>query len=764
MENNQSNINDAASSVPFNDHKNDTSKEQPRRQPHRNFQQSQRHHPINNNSQNKVPPSQNRESQASPPLEADASQTSQLKQTNQNDRYLRPSLSQHGASPRRTFFSSDELSSRRKHPPRQNNKPQQNRSHVVGPNPRLMNGQPPAPGYTKPKQPVPAHQTQSQPARETTKPDTAPKRITRRRFGGKDSKYAVVGEIQEQARTNQPTQVVLSSGSRKLRIIPMGGAGEAGSKNMTVFEYGDDIVVIDCGIAFADRDLPGVDSVIPDVTYLEERKANIRGMVFTHGHEDHIGSVPFIWPKLSCPMYASPLTAGLINHKLEESGLTQASVTVINPGDTLHFGKISIEAVRLTHSIPDVLGLALRCPDGLFFYATDWRIEHTPELGQPADWTRIAQLAGEGITALFSDSTNVDRPGYSPSEKIVGKAFDEIFQNTKGRIILAQFSSQINRIQQVINSAKRYSRKIALSGRSMETYVNVAMNLGYLKVPEGMLMDLRKINTLPPEKVAILSTGSQGEEFSSLTRMSEGEHKHVKLDKNDTVVIAASAVPGNEISVARMIDNIYREGANVIYNKTMDVHVSGHPSREELKFMIAICKPKYFIPIHGDYRMIVEHGKVAVEMGVDPNNIMIVENGQVIEFDEKGGRLTGDKVQAGDVLIDGLGVGDVGPIVIRDRLAMAKEGIVTIFLVVRQKTGEMVTSPDIISRGFIYMREAEDLMQKIRNEIKNSYTKSQQRLGTNYEEIKQAMRDEISEFINKNTGRNPMVIPVIATI
>lgn len=682
----------------------------------------------------------------------------EIKQTNQTDRFSRPSLAQHGAAPRRTsYFSTDSA-----FPKRNDTRSQQPQRKPVGQNPRLAAGRP-APVSSRPR---PA--SAAKPAYEGNgNGNNGGRQITRRRFESRrpqDNKYAVIEEIQQKAQNEPPKPVVLSSASKLLKIIPLGGAGEVGAKNMTVFEYGEDIVVIDCGIGFADKDLPGVDAVIPDTTYLEERKANIRGMVFTHGHEDHIGSTPYIWPKLQCPMYATPLTAGLINHKLEEAGLDQAKVTVVNAGDVIHYGKISVEMVRLTHSIPDVLGLAIRCPAGLFFYCTDWRIEHRPVLGKPADWTRIAQLAGEGITALFSDSTNVDRPGYSPSEQIIGDSFDKIFRDAKGRIILAQFSSQINRIQQVMNSAKKYGRKIALSGRSMETYVNVAMNLGYLNVPEGMLVDLRKINTIEPHKIAILSTGSQGEEFSSLTRISEGEHRHVKLNPSDTVVIAASAVPGNEVAVAKMIDNLYREGANVIVSKDMDVHVSGHPSREELRFMISICKPEYFVPIHGDYRMIVEHGKLAVEQGVDPEKVIIMENGMQLNFDEKGGRVAAEKVQVGDVLIDGLGVGDIGPIVIRDRQAMAKEGMVTIFMVVKQKGGEMQTSPDIISRGFIYMREAEEFMQKLRTEIRNCYERNYKRLNGNYDEIKQAMRDELSEFIVKNTGRNPMVIPVIVTL
>ncbi|HEY1074843.1 MAG TPA: ribonuclease J, partial [Patescibacteria group bacterium] len=527
----------------------------------------------------------------------------------------------------------------------------------------------------------------------------------------------------------------------------------------------EDIVVVDCGIAFAGPEYPGIDALIPDVRYLEERKNNIRGMIFTHGHEDHIGAVPYIWPKLGCPMYATPLAGGLIQHKLTEAGITNAPMTVVQAGDKLHFGKISVEMVRLTHSIPDVLGLAIRCPAGLFFYATDWRLEHTPALGKPADWTRIAQLAGEGITALFSDSTNVDRPGYSPTERIIGEAFDRIFQDAKARIIIAQFASNINRVQQVFNSAKKFGRKIALSGRSMETYVNIAMGLGYLKVPEGMLIDLRKVNTFDPHKVAILSTGSQGEEFSSLVRMSEGAHRHVKLHPTDTVVVSASAIPGNEDQVERLLTNLYREGVNVINNKLVaDVHVSGHPSRDELKMMIALAQPQHFIPIHGSYPRMVDHGNIAVEMGVEPDKIIMMENGQIVEFDEKGGRISAERIPMEDVMIDGKKIGDVGPIVIRDRKTLGDEGMVTFFIVAKQKTGEMLTSPDIITRGFVYIREAEQLMHQLREEVKRSYLAAQKRHSGSMEDLKAAMRDDIAKFLEEETGRNPMIIPVITTV
>lgn len=659
------------------------------------------------------------------------------KQTNYQDRFSRPSLSQHGAR----SYSSDRAATYSAR--RGANQPTSTPRTPMSRNPRIESGRAPVRRQHGPR-----------PAQSAT----AGAPISRRRFTApamQDHRAAVTAA--------QP--MVIGKGAKKLRIIPLGGAGEVGDRNMTIFEYGNDILVIDCGIMFAKPEMLGVDSVVPDTRYLEERKANIRGMVFTHGHEDHIGAVAHVWPRLGCPMYATPLSAGLIKHKLDEAGITNAPLTVVEPGDKVHFGQISVEMVRLTHSIPDVLGLAIRCPAGLFFYATDWRLEHTPALGKPADWIRVAQLGAEGVTALFSDSTNVDRAGYSPSEKMIGDAFDRIFADAPGRIIIAQFSSQINRIQQVLNSAKKFGRKVAISGRSMETYVNIALQLGYLKFPEGMLVDLRKIGSIEPKKLVVLSTGSQGEEYSSLQRISEGGHRHVKLEKTDTVVISASAIPGNEPAVDKMIDNLYKEGANVIHNKVMmDIHVSGHPSRDELKLMFALTQPKYFIPIHGDYHRMVEHGKLAVEMGVDANNIILMENGSVVEFDDKGGRLSNEKIQIEDVMIDGFGVGDIGPIVLRERQTMGEEGIVTVFMVIKQKTGEMVTSPDIISRGFIYMRAAEDLMHKLREEVKRSYAAAQKKHGTNWDEIKQDMRDTLSQFLSQSTGRNPLVIPVITTV
>lgn len=681
----------------------------------------------------------------------------QYTQNNHQDRYLRPSLSQHGARPRPGVMRTNTIR-RTSTPATGVDAPVNGLRPRMTPNPRLAQGRPPM-----------NRRPSARPAAVGgEKPTDAPRTgLTKRRFNSNrpiDTKPGIVAAIQKDVADNPVEQIVLSSGSRKLRIIPLGGAGEVGSKNMTVFEYGEDIVVVDCGIAFAGPEYPGVDALIPDVSYLEARKKNVRGMIITHGHLDHIGAVPYIWPKLNCPIYATPLAGGLIEHSLEESGIKNAPITAINEGDKLHFGKISVEMVRLTHSIPDALGLAVRCPAGLFFYATDWRLEHTPALGKPIDWARIAQLSAEGITALFSDSTNVDYPGYTPTEGIIGEAFDKIFSEAKGRIIIAQFASNINRVQQVLNSAKKFNRKVALSGRSMENYINTAMRLGYLKVPENMLVDLKKIGTIEPHKIAVLSTGSQGEEFSSMTRIAGGEHRSITLDKTDTVVMSSSVIPGNDYSVGKMLDNLYRSGAKIINKKLMnDIHVTGHPNRDELKMMIAMTQPKYMIPIHGDYHHIFEHGKVAVEMGVEEDKVILMENGQILEFDEQGGRVATERVQLEDVMIDGIGVGDVGPIVIRDRLAMGKEGIVTVFMVV-DKNGQMITSPDIITRGFVYVREAEDMMRKLREEIKRSYTQALSRHGNNWDEIKGFVRDDIQAFISQNTARNPMVIPVITTI
>lgn len=574
-----------------------------------------------------------------------------------------------------------------------------------------------------------------------------------------------VGSNTPHNQTAVPQTVIKRAPTDKLRIIPLGGQGEVGGKNMMLYEYGDDIIIIDIGIMFPPEEMLGVDFVIPDTKYIEERKNKIRGIIVTHGHEDHIGGLPYIWPRLGAPIYTAPLTAGLIQVKFEEFGIKGAQFNIVQPGEKIKLGAFTLEPIHMTHSIPDALGLALHTPAGIFLHLVDWKFDYTPAFGKPMDVSRLAQLAGEGVRALLSDSTNVMNPGYTVSEQVVSETFDSIFKNAQGRIVISSFASQITRIQQVIDAAAKYRRKLAFSGRSMERNANIAMQLGYLKVPQGLIQDVRHINRLPDNETAVMCTGSQGEEFSALVRMAAGEHRHIQIKPGDTIVISASQIPGNEHAIEETINNLYREGAKVIFGKQLDVHVSGHAAQEELKAMIALIKPEYFIPIHGDYHRLVEHGKLAESLGVDPKKILIFENGQIIEFDKNGqGKVSEEKVQSGYVLVDGLGVGDVGNIVLRDRQAMAKDGIFVVILTIDHRTGKIMTSPDIISRGFVYMREAEDLIFKARQEVKKLFTKSYERFPANYEFIKREVRDQMGEFLFNATQRRPMVIPVIIEI
>lgn len=550
----------------------------------------------------------------------------------------------------------------------------------------------------------------------------------------------------------------------KLRIIALGGQEGEGDKNMFVYEYGKDIIVVDCGMAFPPVEMLGVDFVIPDASYLYDKIDRIRGILVTHGHEDHIGAFPYIWPKLGAPIYTAPLTAGLIKVKFEELGIKDAKFNIIAPGDKFKLGVFEIEPIHLTHSIPDALGLAITCPVGLFVHMTDWKFDFTPIWGKPTDMAKLAELSGRGVKALLGESTNVLKPGYTISEQVVAETFDNIFKEAKGRIIVSSFASQITRIQLVIDAAVKHRRKLAISGRSMEKNVNIAMELGYLSVPQGLIHDIRHINQLPDDEIAIMCTGSQGQEFSALVRMATGEHRQIQIKKGDTIVISASPIPGNEAAIDDTVNNLYREGARVILNKQLDVHVSGHASQEELKSMITLIKPEYFIPIHGDYHHLVEHGRIAETLSIEPKKILIFENGQVIEFDKKEGRLSNEKVTAGQILVDGSGVGDVGNIVLRDRQAMARDGIFVVILTVDHRSSKIMTSPDIISRGFVYMREAEELIYKARHEVRNMFTRGYEKYPANYDLIKKEIRDSMSEFLYNATQRHPMVIPVVIEI
>lgn len=559
---------------------------------------------------------------------------------------------------------------------------------------------------------------------------------------------------------------VLTEPLRKgvVKMIPLGSFGEIG-KAVVVYEYQDDIIVIDCGIMFPTEEMLGVDSVLPDVRYLEENKDRIKAWFFTHGHEDHIGSTPYILPKFpNVQIYGGNLTIGMIRLKLEEVGHKDAKLAVIKPGDKIQAGVFNIESIQIAHSIPDDLAFAIRTDQGLILHMPDWKIDHTPLFGQTTDLARLSELGVEGIDLLVAESTNVEVPGYTLSEQVVGETFDKIFKNAESRIVIAMFSSMVNRVQQIFNAAIKHKRKVAISGRSMEKNVQMALQLGYLKAPEGLLVDLRKVNTLQNDEVVILTTGAQGEEYSALVRMANGEHRNIQIKEKDTVVISASPIPGNERNIGETIDNLFKLGATVIYGRGVDVHVSGHAQQEELKLMLSVTKPKYFVPMHGEYRMLKLHARMAQKMGVKPENCAILENGEVVEFENHKAKKIGTKVQAGAILVDGIGVGDVGAIVLRDRQAMAKEGIFVLILTVDRQTGKLLSSPDIISRGFIYMREREDIVYEARQKIKELFARHSEKNPLAWDGLKRLARDEISRFLFDKTQRQPIVIPVIIEV
>lgn len=559
---------------------------------------------------------------------------------------------------------------------------------------------------------------------------------------------------------------IISRGhGEKLRIIPLGGSGETGDKNMLVFEYDRDIIVVDAGVKFPTPDMPGIDYVVCDTTYLEENRDRIRAFVITHGHEDHIGGMPYIWPKFPVPIYTAPLTAGFIKAKFEEHGITNAEFRIILPGQKIQIGAFLLEPVQMTHSIPDILGLAFTTPAGLIYHATDWKVDFTPAFGKPTDFDKLAELSKRGVMAMLTDSTGVLQPGHTLSEAVVSKSLEGVVTDIKGRVIITSFASRIDRIQHVIDACTKTGRRLFLAGRSMERNTNIAMDLGYLTVPKGLIGDIRTINSLPDHKIVVMCTGSQGEEGSALTRMAVGEHRHVRLKKGDTVVLSSSVVPGNERAVELSINNLYRAGAEVITKAELDVHSTGHGSREEIKHILNIVKPKYVIPIHGDYRRFVEMRKLSVELGIAEDNVLIIENGQIAEFDLKGkGMISEEKVHVGSVLIDGLGVGDVGEIVLRDRQTMAADGVFLVILTLDAKKGAMLTSPDIISRGFVYMKESEDLISQARGEIKRVHARLTSRGKPTWETLKKELRESVGDLLFEKTQRRPMVIPVVIQI
>ncbi|BDG59431.1 ribonuclease J [Caldinitratiruptor microaerophilus] len=550
---------------------------------------------------------------------------------------------------------------------------------------------------------------------------------------------------------------------QRVQAIPLGGLGEIG-KNCMAIQEGDHILVVDCGLSFPEEEMLGIDIVIPDFTYLLENRDKVRGLVLTHGHEDHIGAVPYLVRQLEVPVYATRLTLGLVEGKLAEAGLKlPPGSRAVKAGDTVKVGPFAVEFIRVTHSIPDSCALAIRTGAGVIVHTGDFKFDQTPVDGEFADYQRLAELGREGVLALLADSTNAERPGYTPSERVVGKNLDEIFRLARGRILLATFASNVHRIQQAIDSAARWDRKVAVVGRSMENTVEVALKLGYLHVPDGILVDVEELRRFPAQNQVILTTGSQGEPMSALTRMSVNDHKSVEIMPGDTVVFAATPIPGNEKDVARTINNLYRRGAEVIYGREAGVHVSGHGSQEEQKMMINLLRPRFFMPIHGEYRMLVHHARLAQACGIPADSILLGENGTVFEFTPQTAAIAG-KVASGQVLVDGLGVGDVGNIVLRDRRQLSQDGILIVVVAIDRETGVIVGGPDIVSRGFVYVRESEGLLEEARDRVKGTLYETLSRRVPEWAVLKSAVRDVLSKYLFEKTRRRPMILPIIMEV
>lgn len=548
----------------------------------------------------------------------------------------------------------------------------------------------------------------------------------------------------------------------KVQIIPLGGLGEIG-KNMTVFRYGDDMILIDAGLMFPEDDMLGIDLVIPDITYLVENKDKIKGIFLTHGHEDHIGALPYVMKQIDCHVYGTALTLGILQGRLKENGVGNENLHVVKPGDKINAGAFKLDFIRVNHSIPDAVAIAITTPIGVIIHTGDFKIDHTPVDGQVMEFNKFAEYGDRGVLCLLADSTNAERPGFTPSEKMVGQTFDEEFRYAKHRIIVATFSSNVHRIQQVIDTAVKYDRKVAVIGRSMVNVVNIAKELGYLKVPEGVLIDIDETHNYTPEKVVIITTGSQGEPMSALTRMAMNDHKKVDIMPGDTVIISATPIPGNEKLVSRTIDHLYKLGADVIYEKSNGVHVSGHASQEEIKMMHNLVRPRFFMPVHGEYRHLVKHANLAKSLGMPTDHIVIGENGSVIELTKSSITING-KVPAGKVLVDGLGVGDVGNIVLRDRRQLSQDGIMIVVVTIDKESCHVVSGPDIVSRGFVYVREAEDLMDEARDKVQAALDRCEENNVSEWSAIKSTVRDSLGRFLFERTRRRPMILPIIMEI
>ena len=582
------------------------------------------------------------------------------------------------------------------------------------------------------------------------------------------SSHSVVAEEAKPKKTTHQKkakkQVIPKKQNPKVRIFSLGGLNEIG-KNITCIECENDIIVIDCGIGFPDDDMLGVDLVIPDFTYLLNNVEKVKGVLITHGHEDHIGSLPYLLKSMNIPVYGTKLSLGILENKLIEHKLLQnAKLNTVSAGDTVTLGKFKIEFIRVNHSIADACALAITTPQGVIFHTGDFKLDTNPIESEMMDITRIGQLGNSGITMLLCESTNVDRPGYTPSESKVGVSLEKIFSSAKDkRIIIATFSSNVHRVQQIINSSVRHGRKVALSGRSMLNVINAAVRLGYMNVPQGIIIDIDEIKKYPPEKLTIVTTGSQGEPMSALYRMAFSEHDKVLLTDKDLVVLSSSAIPGNEPLVGKIVNEMYRRGVNVYHDSTVEVHVSGHACQEELKLMHALTKPKYFMPVHGEFRHLIRHKELAEEMGMIPENIFVSDIGRIIEIDEKGARFNG-VVPSGKVLIDGSGIGDVGNIVLRDRKNLAENGLVIAVATISMDMGMLMSGPEIISRGFVYVRESEELMNKAKSVASASLIEALNKGIREWNELKGIMKSSISKFIYQETKRKPVILPILMNL
>lgn len=549
--------------------------------------------------------------------------------------------------------------------------------------------------------------------------------------------------------------------AKKLKIIPLGGVGEIG-KNMTVIEYGSDIIIVDCGMSFPDEEMPGIDVVIPDMSYIEKNAANVRGILITHGHEDHIGAVPYALQKLNVPVYATKLTIALIEQKLTEIKVDHADLNCVSPGDTIRLGCFSVEFIKTSHSIAGACALAINTPIGTLIHTGDFKVDYTPIDGEPIDIARLAYYGSRGVLALMSDSTNVENEGHTPSERGIGKTFEHCFDKVKGRVIVATFASNIYRIQQIADVAISFGRVVCFQGRSMVKIAEIAKELGYLQLPDESVVEVGQLKKYRDDQICVITTGSQGEPMSGLFRMANSSHK-VNVGKGDMVIISASSIPGNEKSVGRVINQLYQHGAKVIYERMADVHVSGHACKEELKLMLTLTKPKFFIPVHGEARHLYQHKELAEELGIPEEDIFVTEIGDVVELTRNKGRIAGS-VTAGSVMVDGSGVGDIGNVVLRDRKLLSEDGIFTVVITLNKQTGALLAQPEILSRGFVYEKNSEELLKETRELVKAKAAQFEKNHRSSWSSIKNDIRNSIKNYLYERTKRRPMVMPIIIEI